>query len=140
MPRPSPTALLPSPVLALALLAAGCDAELRPIRDGRGELPPAVSARARPTSGLHGHRDLQGDFDSVWAAAVEALHARGIAVPRGAREESTRGVVDVEGLLLVVVQRAPGRVCLEATLPELDEAAGRAEAGSLFDEVAARLR
>lgn len=128
----------PSRSLVLLVLGAGlvaCDAELRPIRLDR-EAP--VRQHETPASGLHGHRDLQGDFESVWRATVEVLHARGVAVPRGARVEGARGVVDLEGMLLVVVQRAPGRICLEASFPGLDEAAGRAEAAELFDAIGAR--
>lgn len=139
-PALSPSTRTRRRALAAVLLlgACACDAELRPLRLDRAAAPPP--AVVRPEAGLHGHRDLQGDFEGVWTATVEALHARGVAVPRGALEESTRGVVHRGDLLLVVVQRAPGRVCLEATIPGLDEPTGRAQASELFDEISARLR
>lgn len=126
-------------VLFLACALCACGAEWRNF-DSDEELPESNEPHSfgsveRP----HAHRDFPQPFAVVWPATVEALHTRGIGVPRSARPEGQRAVIDLDGLLVLVEARNKGRVCVLLRFRALEQAEGVTAAKALLDEIQGRL-
>lgn len=90
-------------------------------------------------SRAHGHRDFPQPFAVVWPATVEVLHTRGIGVPKSARPKGERGIIDLDGLYVLVEERYKGRVCVLLRFRALEDEEGEAAAQSMLDEIQDRL-
>lgn len=103
---------------------------------------PAGQGQRHDFSGAgraHAHRDFPASFDAVWRATVQALHARGVGVPRSAAPDGKTAHLDLENLHLLVEERFTGRICVLVRFRELAEEPGVQEARRLLDEILDRL-
>jgi hypothetical protein len=126
--------------LPILLVLTSCNARWQSL----DSIPPAATEAAelhdfRGTGRAQGHRDFPRDFDGVWQATIQTLHARGVGVPKSVQPEEQRVHMDLDALQLLVEQRAEGRVCVLIRFRELDEENGVQESLKFLDEVHARL-
>jgi hypothetical protein len=128
-------------LLASTILLSACGAKFRAFPDEGEPSPKAVEAGHSSAWAFraHGHRDFPREFESVWAATVEALHSRGIAVPRSAQPSQHLGTIDLDALSVHVEERYAGRVCVLLRFRALEEGDGEVAARDLLNEIQGRL-
>ncbi len=127
-------------LFSLLLVLCACNARWQSLDSA----PQAASSAAdlhdfNGEGRAQGHRDFPWEFDLVWAATVQTLHARGVGVPKSVKPAEKRAHLDLDALHVLVEQRAKGRVCVLVRFRALEETDGKLESQKFLDEIHARL-